>query len=316
VKIARSELVFPKLRTAMLRHTTEELGQSPYSVVTRTEHSIVSAGTELAMLSGMFPGDARFPVVPKAMITGRVVAIGPAAAQLRPDLCVDDRVLLKGSHASFVETNILLEPVYRLDDSMSTDAALLARQGAVAQYAIEISGVANSENVLIVGLGILGQLIVRYAVDTQARPIIVDRHQNRIQAASSLHSVNTGDCSNTLRKVGATFIACADSSAILDGIKVTKDGGTLVLAAGPHRDVSLDVGLHVFRRNVRIVGAHERYVEGELRTRVEAALQKFSSGAVPTKGLITRRIHFEDLERLYSADLYCKDEYVGLIVNW
>lgn len=300
----------------------ETFRDSPYGVVIKSKSSLVSAGTEIALLHGngeVMHGRA-FPFQPSATITGEIVAVGKAVSSIRPDLDIGVRVVAKGTHSAFVQVDILRDSICALSDDFLDEHALISRLGRVALKAVQKVGMVGEKSVLVVGLGLVGQLVLRAAYATGHAPLFgCDPHQNRLACAACVPGVHLVASGTPMPMVDIVFMACPGGEAVNHALTATNEGGKLVLVGAGTRPVVLDVGHHVFRRGVNIIGAHERFSESIVisdQCLFSDGMDFLSMGEIGTDGLISEGVNIDESGDTYKQLIFDKDRYVGAYLNW
>lgn len=146
--------------------------------------SLISAGTELAQLRQIRQGGE--PFEPRAFgyqNCGVITALGPEVA----DLAVGQRVACMGGGAqhtdiAIVPQNLALPLPEMLSDEEGTFGNLLG----TALHAIRRAELQIGENVLVVGLGIVGQIAAQLARLSGARVMVWDTLPQRLELAKQL----------------------------------------------------------------------------------------------------------------------------------
>lgn len=169
------QIVFTKKNTAeLLEKPVPALGDN--QVMVRTEISTISCGTERANITGdvntSVTSEAfekpRFPVCCGYSSAGTVVKTGVNVTKVK----AGDRVcVFWGCHASY---NIVPEAqVVKLEDSnISFADAAISFIASFPLAAIRKTRLELGESMLVMGLGILGQLAVKLALSAGAAPVI------------------------------------------------------------------------------------------------------------------------------------------------
>lgn len=167
----------PALRQA------DEPGPAPGQVGIRPECSLISAGTELHYIRRGRETGERFDL--GYCTAGVVTAVGPSA----PGFAPGDRVIGMGwgyaVHAERVRVPYRL--CVKVADGVRLDDAVFANLAATALHAIRRSRLAPGEDVLVVGAGLVGQLVARCAAVRAgaAAVIAMDRHAGRLGRAEA-----------------------------------------------------------------------------------------------------------------------------------
>ncbi len=149
----------------------------PGQVLVRTIASTVSPGTERAFFLRMRNTTASFPSFPGYSMAGEVVAAGKELA-LEPG----DIVAAAASHASLAVLDG--DQVYPVPDGVTAELASFVELGVIAINALEQAGVRPGEAVVVLGHGVIGQLLVQLAAAAGAEPVIsVARSDRRLSSA-------------------------------------------------------------------------------------------------------------------------------------
>jgi polar amino acid transport system substrate-binding protein len=189
---------------------------------------------------------------------GTVIAVGEKVCEFR----VGDRVACAGGgYASHAEINYIPNNLAAIiPENVSTHDAAYATIGAIAMQGVRQSQATVGDRVMVVGLGLIGQLTVQILRAAGCRVIGVDISdyavQKCLETSSASHPDGDGD-----RQTDQNLIALNSSkqdidsvvSAVTDGFGVdkviitagTKDSSPLILAGSAVRD----------RGSIVIVGA-------------------------------------------------------------
>jgi threonine dehydrogenase-like Zn-dependent dehydrogenase len=144
-------------------------------VLIRTRASMFSQGTQLrgAFLYRQQPNEGMEPRPLGYQCAGDVVALGEGVASREIGqrvACMSGRERYPGVgayHADYVAVGVnLTEPI---PDGVSYAEAASAHLGATAMHAIRRADLQLSEHVLVVGLGVMGQFVARFAAMSGTR---------------------------------------------------------------------------------------------------------------------------------------------------
>lgn len=209
------DIVFPEARTvALVESDVPEPGEGEVRCRART--SLVSTGTESFCLDGVFdPGTfweewVEYPFAPGYSMVSDVVDVGPGVTHLT----TGDRVATSTPHSSvFV---VPATECLRVPDGVTDDQACWTSLACTTQLGVRRVGLELGESVAVVGLGALGQLVVRYLALSGARRIVaIDTTRSRLDLAVA---------------GGATHPIEADATAALDIVREITDGRMLEAA--------------------------------------------------------------------------------------
>jgi len=110
-----------------------------------------------------------------------------ACRQGLPQLCANFTCLGNTQDGAFADYTIVRADQLVPLDELSVEAAVWLEPLACVLHALEASGAADSQNVLVAGAGVLGKLMIMtlHAI-SQARIAVVDPNTNKIQEAIAL----------------------------------------------------------------------------------------------------------------------------------
>ena len=307
----------------------------PDDLLVESLYSVVSAGTELACLSGReawFP----FPRVPGYATVGRIVASGNSVTGLREG----EVVLHYGGHQSY-NRRTLDDFVVPVPEGIDLEVAAMTRLATVAFTSLRVSNIEAGDFVAVAGLGPVGNLAAQLAQIQGGRVIGVDVSPGRIELARKCGIEQTIDASreNAAERIremtggdGVETVIDATGSprAIVAEMHWVAKRGELILLGSPRGEVQGDLtellsGVHLWPRGcVTLKGAHEwRYPvmhdpnnkhSLERNSRVAWWLQR--TGKLQMHKLITHVMRPEDAPAAYEGLRSRKDEYVGVVFDW
>ncbi len=243
-------------------------------VLVATEWSLISAGTErlvidLATKSLLGKAKARPDLVKKTLeklrregllatyravsgrlagdvplgysAAGRVIAVGEGVS----GIAVGDRVACAGAgyanHAEVISVpRNLVAPV---PVGLSSRDACVATMGAIALHGVRTADVRLGEVVVVIGLGLLGQLAVQFLRASGARVVALDLDPERVRIAGNL---------------GAEAAVCSeDPGPIVRGMTGGHGADAALVCAGSESSEPLALAARLLRRAgvVTLVGA-------------------------------------------------------------
>lgn len=217
----------------------------PDEVLVETAYSCISPGTELRCLAGMQDG-LMFPFIPGYSLSGTVVQKGASVNSVELGTRVfatgtsrADQPLAWGGHVSHA-----IQPassVYPLPDEVDLLDAAITHIAAISYHGFRLSQPIAHETVVVIGLGVIGQLAARLHSLAGTRVIGIDLAPDRVKL---------------LRTAGVDAVAdIGEARALLpDGADVIIDatGANSALAAAVElvRDTPWDDSLTPWTRYV------------------------------------------------------------------
>ncbi len=336
MRISNRKIVFAAPQTVEVQQeevSTDDLG--PDELLVESLYSVVSAGTELACLSGR---EAWFslPRVPGYAAVGRVAAAGSSVTEAREG----DVVLHYGGHQSCNrrKRGDFLLPV---PPGIDGKVAAMTRLATVAFTSIRVSGIEAGDFVVVAGLGPVGNLAAQLAQIQGGRVIGVDVSAGRIDLARKCGIEQTIDASqeDAAERIaeltggaGAASVidATGNPRAIVAELDWVAKQGELILLGTPRGEVRGDLTellsrVHLWPHGcVTLKGAHEwRYPvmhdpnakhSLERNSRVAWWLQQ--TGRLRMHQLITHVVSPDDAPAVYDGLRTRKDEYLGVVFDW
>ena len=309
-----------------------------HDLLIKTHYSLISAGTELACLSGI-EAWFRFPNAPGYASVGEVVELGDGVT----DFTLGDMVYSMGNHAQYSRVNTA-DPrglCVKVPGDMDAAQAVFARMICVSFTALRISSIELGDYVGVTGLGLVGNFAAQLAGLQGGRVIGLDLSQRRVDLAR--------ECGIAHALVLDPATVEADVNAITGGRGLT----TLVEATGnpralpgalplvgPYGEVILlgtprgvyetnltPVLSHVHldgKGNVTFKGAHEwrypvkpdRFVKHSIQRNAELALDMIRSSQLQVAPLHTHTLKPEEAESAYTGLRQQKDDYIGVVFDW
>lgn len=331
----------------------------PGGVLVRVRRSLISMGTEKAVidLAGKGPlGKARArPDLARKVINkakqeglwntyqvvrnlisspiplgyssaGEVIAVGAEAIEFR----AGDRVACAGlNYASHAEVNYVPRNLaVKIPEGLSYDAACFVTLGAIAMQGVRLAEIELGEKVVVMGLGLVGQLAAQLARCAGATVLATDLDSNKVEMAVKLGAHCSEPDSKRLRDAVAHFTGGQGADVVLI-CAATKSDEPARLAAEIARlkgrvIVVGDVGLRLERRpyfdkELKLVvsrsygpgrydPAYEErgidyplpYVRWTEGRNMRSFLELLARGAIDVEPLITHRFPIEEAEAAYQ----------------
>jgi predicted dehydrogenase/threonine dehydrogenase-like Zn-dependent dehydrogenase len=273
---------------------------------------------------------------------GVAVEVGEAVAGIAPGQLVATAGGGRANHAEFQSVpGLLCAPV---PEGIPAEDAAFSTLASIALHGLRLSETGPGSKVVVIGLGLIGQLAVRVAqaagcdvaaIDVNGAPV------GRASAAGALGLVERGE--ETTRAVlewsrgrgaDAVLLTAAGSSsdAVRRAPELCRDGASVVIVG--------DVGLHLERRpfyerelSLRVArsygpGRHERSYEewgvdlpaGLVRwtegRNLEAVLDLQASGRLQVADLITHRFPVDDAPSAYEMVEKGSEPFVGIVLTY
>ena len=311
-------------------------------VLIATEASAISAGTELAVYTGIHqwlkdPNRTwpKFPFVPGYSAVGHVLAVGPEVERLK----VGDRILYPGRHESHTivdlsRTETLVHPIGPTLRAPVAACAVLTRFPFTA---LVQSGPILGQSVAVFGLGMIGQIALRLFAAAGANPLIgVDPVAHRRTLAESTRGVRTvdptaGDLKDALRAANGGLLpdivveATGVPNTVNSAMSSVVDGGKVIMVGSP-RGIAGDVDFYwdLHGRSIQLIGAHGSAIGMQAREKfpftrdrtIRTIVHLLETGRVSFDDLLTHHVHGSETGAMYEGLLNQRDDYVAVTIHW
>lgn len=338
--IRARRIAFPEPGRAVLEEFDLDERLDDAQALVEAECSVISAGTEGASFTGLeleHPGRAAAFAYPRPTTgyahLGRVLALGPDVADLR----VGDRVLTFSPHASHWtwDTARFVLPVPPEADPRQ---AVFTRMAGVAITALRKSSVAAGDRVVVVGLGLVGNLAAQLFQLAGSEVLGLDVAPLRLERARQcglrwLANPEERDPVETVmewtgdRGAWAVVEAIGRSDLIDQAVRFTARHGEVILLGSPRARATLDVTPMLSRihlQGIRLIGALEwlyprQEVEGGRFSILENYRQILAwilEGRLRIEPLRTHVLPPSRCQEAYDGVTGRQDEYLGVVFDW
>ena len=313
----------------------------PGHALIATEASAISAGTELAVYTGVHQwlNDPtrtwpRFPFVPGYSAVGRIIATGAGC-----ELPIGQRVIFGGRHESHAIVDLRSKHalVYPIADSVPVSPAAAAALARFPLTAVVQTRETAGQCVAVMGLGMIGQIATRLFHAAGAYPVIgIDGVAARRGLAERVSGVRTvspdeADVKEELRALNdgglpdVVVEATGNPQAVKLAMNIVADGGKVVMVGSP-RGIAGDVDFYwdLHGRSIQLIGAHGSAIGQEPREKfpftqrraMRLLVNLLETGRLKIDDLVTHHVHGEQLGAMYDGLLNKRDEHVLVTIHW
>ena len=296
-------------------------------VLVATEATLISAGTELAMLA-----EEHGPFCPGYSNVGRIVALGKDVEGFR----VGDRVLSLGCHASHVTVSAEPAGVVPVPDGVSSEEAAFGVLGSVSAHGVRKARPEMGEYVLVTGMGVVGQLALQFAARAGCEVLIAsDLSDRRLETAGRLAgavTLNPTACdmpAEIERVTSGRGLDCIIEASgypdLLPGLfDMARIGGRIVLLGSIwHRTVEVDfMPFHL--KELTLIGAHQpkcpttatpAYPWTQQYNRAQT-LRMIADGRLNVRPLITHTMPYTEAAEAYRLLREEHDRALGIVLDF
>ncbi len=301
----------------------------------KTLYSQVSVGTETAIYRGQ-EAWFKLPGVPGYSCVGQVLAKAEDVA----DLEVGDLVFCRGKHAS-LQLVSKTSNYCKLPEGLDPLYAPIARLFAIAFTGIRMSKIELGDDVLVIGLGLVGNAASQLAALQGANVLAMDLSDDRRKQAEECgirYTLNSGKLENPMAAIQEVFHG-RKPSTVIDATGVPKvidqaidyvaPDGRLILLGSPRGDCTGNIThfqqhIHRFMHRVEVVGAHEQmspakqmpYVKHSCERNERICLELIRDGRLKVQNLITNVLRPENAKLVYSEIDKGNPDYLGVVFDW
>ena len=333
-RIDIQRIVFPDINRVALESapTQFELGRD--DVLLQTQYSLISAGTELAKLTGLQRVD--FPFIPGNRAIGKVIAAGEDVTDLR----VGELVFSHTPHVSHA-----VAKAFRIRVPQGVDArdGVLVGLALVGMTAVRVGQVELGDRAAVIGMGLVGNLAAQLLRLAGAEAIAIDLRAARLAAARACGVTETLNAAqdnvqaavmNMTQERGVDVVVEASGAAQAAELAVSLTGrageGIVVLLGSPRKGHETDLTpflnhVHLWRNgSVMLRGAHEwRYPlhhspfqKHSMTRNAEIIFRLMAQGKLCTAPLITAARKPAAAPQAYAALQHEPDAHMGVLFDW
>jgi len=330
-------IVFPAARQVELVSEGPPSAPEPGQVLVATRRSLISIGTELALLEGRpwkNPGGRTLPVYPHTAgysNAGVIVAVGEGVSPWQPG----DRIASGAPHTAY--------PLLRAADwaipippEVSDEEATFCTLATTVLNGFRIGTPQLGEDAVVIGLGLLGQLLVQYLRLAGCRTIIaVDLAPARLAVAqrvgAATHYLNPAqeDVTAVVHRLTAgrgadvVYEATGRTETYNLAFALARFHGRVVGLGSPRQPATVDMQqMHIKALRVlgAIVSAHppedSRDNRWSRRANGQLVMDMLAAKQLHVRDLITHRFPASEAPAVYRQLLEQREAYVGVILEW
>jgi 2-desacetyl-2-hydroxyethyl bacteriochlorophyllide A dehydrogenase len=306
-------------------------------VLIETETALISTGTELTALTGDFPKPSawsdyiKYPFVPGYSNIGRIVEVGSGVK----DFNVGDIVATTSPHATHAVA--IANQVVKVPENVNIESACFHTIAAGVMNSVRLANVSLGDAVVVVGLGLLGQMAVIFSRMAGAYPVIaIDIAEERLRiskASGATHIMRADDWNNVaenVRKItkgrmaDKVFEVTGNPNVILKAITLTKSLGRFIVLSSPRGRTNMDFHDEVNRPSRIIIGTHftsqpeyeTPYNPWTRKRNTELFFDLLSDGRLTIEHLITHRYSWREAEKAYKMLLEDRTRAIGVILKF
>lgn len=319
---------------AIQRQTVPEAG--PGEILVRLQYSLISTGTECICLQRNFaPGThwdkwVQYPYRPGYSAAGRVEAVASDVNSL----AVGDRVAIPVKHGQYAV--LATDRAVKIPDTVSNEAAAWFTLAGIAQNAVRRAEHCLGDDVVVIGAGLLGQLVTQFVRLLGAkRVIVIDTAPARLAMAAAhgathtlpITSDNAEEAVASLtegRLADVVYDITGNAAVLPTTFPLARRFGKVLLLGDTGSPSDQRLTGDVIRRGVTLVGAHSTnppptasdYAHWTHEHMTQLFFTYLERGDMQVEGLITH--HYDPRK---AADAYAmlttdRSLAMGVLFDW
>jgi len=325
---------------------TAGLLETPYSdkisgdneILIKTHYSHISSGTELACIAGL-ESFFQIPGTPGYTAIGEILEKSDNISRFE----VGDLVYTYGPHAQYFKINITDRwhgVCVKLPRGIDPISASFTHMAGIAMTALRTSSIELGDDVLVTGLGAIGNLAAQLAQLQGANLIATDISAARITVARACGISNTINNSTenlkdlieqkTDRRMVSTLIDATGSVKLIsEAIKLVGMNGEVILLGSPR--APFETNLTSFMQHFHYLpwchtlkGALEftypthpvEFAKHSIERNARINLGYILSGKLIVKPLLSHLILPSEIQAAYDGLRNKPDEYYGVVLDW
>ncbi len=301
-------------------------------IIIKTHLSLVSPGTELAFFEGthtdLKTGKRKYPTGSGYSSVGVVEDAGKNVSGVKPG----DLVMAMSGHIRYGCPNVFT----KIPEGLDEEKAIFGVLGAIALHGVRDINPQIGQNVLISGLGAIGQIATRLCRITGIDKLVgLDLYPFRLEMAlrgGADHSLSIQDpeLSETFMEItsGRGFDTVIEASgnpaAILSALKYTAPRGKILVLGCPHGTVGVDFYRELQKKEISISGSYQpncpdeenSYYPWSKRRNREFIMQYQLDGKLDFSPLITHRGPISQAQKFYEMLSEDKNRCITAVFDW
>jgi 2-desacetyl-2-hydroxyethyl bacteriochlorophyllide A dehydrogenase len=316
---------------------TEPVGKPKAGqILIKTSRTLISTGTECICLQRKFePGTGwdnwvKYPFYPGYSNAGVVLEVGPDVTEFKPG----DRVASRSNHRQHVLS--AASRAIRIPDGVTDEEATWFGLAKIAQNGVRRAEHKLGDAVVIIGMGLLGQLVTQYVRLLGAREVIaIDLSQPRLEMArahGATHILQMGaaEALESVKQItegrlaDVVYDVTGFAAVFAPALKLVRRFGTLLLLGDTGSPSEQRLIQDVVTRGLRIVGAHDSnppaaasdYEYWSADNIAKLFLTYVARGDMRVADLITHRYAAKSAPEAYRMLTTDRSAALGVVLDW
>ena len=322
-------ITFPEPEVVALE-SLERPRPGPGELLVRTTRTLISTGTELALLTDTAQYTSIPIDTPGYSHVGVVVEIGEGV----DEAWLDARVATHAPHRQFA--CVAVDAATLVPDTVTDEEATFHALAAIAMNGVRQGRLTWGETAAVYGLGLVGQLAARCCHVAGATVVIgldIDAMRRGYVSDDPGYAVidpRAGSVPDMVRDRAAgrladvVFEVTGNAAAIAEQVAALRDRGRFVILGSPRGVEPFDFYHDCHRPGYEIIGAHARThppveTSGNQWTRPrhrQLFMSLLTQGRFSVTELISHRTAYDEAAAQYEQLLADRTQALGVIFEW
>lgn len=299
--------------------------------------TMISPGTELALYTGLYQNLAKkgsawakYPVFPGYAAVGRVIT--PPDDQ---SFSSGDIIFYPSKHGTRDWFDVSSGLAFDISDFERPELGVFARFGQIAITSLRVADFQAGESVVVMGLGIIGNLAAQLFRLSGANVIGADMvpGRRRIAELCGVTALDPQDeqfreaVLDLTRGTGPQVVVDATGvpGVVNTALEIAAECGQVILLGSPRGLAEVNLYGHVHVKGVSLVGAHERMQRMPTRNRggcwdrvanSRFVVQCIRNGSLKVEPLITDTFSPKYIHEAYDKLCNSKEDTLGVLIDW
>jgi 2-desacetyl-2-hydroxyethyl bacteriochlorophyllide A dehydrogenase len=300
--------------------------------------SLISTGTEGICLGRLFEPDShwdhwvKYPFYPGYNMAGVVREVGAGVSDWKPG----DRVAARTGHRLYNITNVEGARLAKIPDAVSDETACWFGMASIAQTGVRAASHKLGDSVVIIGMGLLGQLVTQFVRLMGAREIIaIDTSEPRLQMAKAHGATQTlamgvAEAHDAVweltsgRGADVVYDITGHPAVFAPALGLARRFGELLLLGDAGSPSEQRLTSDVILRGVRIIGAHDGHPPvvatddnyWSVLHMTELFFTYLQREQMRLDDLITHRYKPEQASEAYEMLMTNRSAAMGVVFDW
>lgn len=299
----------------------------PKEIQVNVHASVISPGTERAWILNLSNTPGQYPFEPGYCTAGVVEKTGSEVTEFS----AGDRVACFSiPHRSM--GNVSEDKAVRIPEGVSFEDAAFHPLGQIALQGVRKARIELGEEVMVIGLGIIGQLALQLAsLNGAIRLIGVDRIDGRMKialecgAGEVFNSSEPGWMDKIKDKPQIVIESTGSSDAIISALQAASLAGRIILLGSARGDSTVNFNVDVHRKVTSIIGAHafagapkyeSRPGQWTWKSDSECIMKLLQKRKIRLEPLVTNKVNWQNVEETYKEIIQWNTDMIGTIIQW